>query len=78
MILFLVHKKLEPNTTIGGKITIASMMSLFVLELLRLILPGITPLCFYIEIFVAVILGLSMVDKGIYFVKKLRESKISA
>jgi CDP-diacylglycerol--glycerol-3-phosphate 3-phosphatidyltransferase len=72
--LFLVHKKLKPATTIGGKITIASMMGLFILELLRLAFPGIPPLCFYIEIFAAVILCLSMVDKGVYFVKKLREA----
>ena len=71
MILFWVHKKWEPHTTIGGKITIASMMGLFIPELLRLVFPGITLLCSYIEIFVAVILGLSLVDKGVYFVKKL-------
>jgi phosphatidylglycerophosphate synthase len=72
MILFWVRKKLEPNTTIGGKITIASMMGLFIPELLRLVFPGITLLCSYIEIFAAAILGLSLVDKGVYFVKKLR------
>jgi CDP-diacylglycerol--glycerol-3-phosphate 3-phosphatidyltransferase len=72
MILFGAHKKLEPNTTIGGKITIASMMGLFILELLRLVFPGITRLCSYIEIFAAAVLGLSLVDKGVYFVKKLR------
>jgi phosphatidylglycerophosphate synthase len=72
MILFRRRKKLEPNTTIGGKIAIAFVMILFVLELLRLLFPGMGPFCFYGEILTAVILGLSLVDKGIYFLKNLR------
>jgi phosphatidylglycerophosphate synthase len=71
LILCRVFKKLEPNTTIGGKITIASLMILFVLEPLGLILPGMETICFYFEIAVTVILGFSLVDKGIYFIKHL-------
>jgi phosphatidylglycerophosphate synthase len=69
LILFRKYKRLEPNTTMGGKITIAFLMVLFVPELLRLRFPGLGTLCFYGEIIAAIILGLSLVDKGIYFVK---------
>jgi CDP-diacylglycerol--glycerol-3-phosphate 3-phosphatidyltransferase len=69
LILFKKYQRLEPNTTMGGKITIAFLMILFVPELLRLRFPGLRALCFYGEIIAAIILGLSLVDKGIYFVK---------
>jgi phosphatidylglycerophosphate synthase len=69
LILFRRHKRLEPNTTMGGKITIAFLMVLFVLELLRLRFPEIGIVCFYGEIAAALILIFSLVDKGIYFVK---------
>jgi phosphatidylglycerophosphate synthase len=69
-ILFRVFKKLEPATTTWGKITIASLMILLVFELLRLVSPwgGL----FYVEIAAAGVLGISMVDKGVYLVKNLR------
>ncbi|MDR0589719.1 MAG: CDP-alcohol phosphatidyltransferase family protein [Spirochaetaceae bacterium] len=69
LILFLTHKKLEPTTTVWGKITIASLMILLVLEVLRLAVPRIGGICFYIEVAAGGILGFSLIDKGIYFIK---------
>ncbi|MDR2760065.1 MAG: CDP-alcohol phosphatidyltransferase family protein [Spirochaetaceae bacterium] len=71
LILFWIFKKPEPNTTFWGKITIASLMILLVLELLRLVVPLMGAVLFYVEIAAAVILGFSMVDKGYYFIKNL-------
>jgi phosphatidylglycerophosphate synthase len=72
--LFLVRKKLSPQTTIFGKVAIAAIMVLFVLESASISLPGSIGGIFpsiirYIEIGTGVLLLLSVVDKIIYFLK---------
>jgi phosphatidylglycerophosphate synthase len=69
LILFLVHRKLRPQTTPLGKIAIAAIMILLVIEAAKpLGLPGwIT----YIEIAAALLIGVSVIDKIIYLVRGL-------
>jgi phosphatidylglycerophosphate synthase len=72
MILYLVRKKLSPQTTILGKVTIAVIMIFLVLESAALFLGR--PLWMdYAEIAVGAVIFLSVVDKVAYFVKSLKE-----
>jgi phosphatidylglycerophosphate synthase len=71
MVLCLVRKKLIPQTTILGKVAVAVIMALFVIEPLTLLLPGIKALVYWAEIAVGILLGVSLIDKGLYFVKGL-------
>jgi phosphatidylglycerophosphate synthase len=67
-ILYRVRKRLEPRTTIFGKITIASMMMLFIIEVAGVILPRVRAFIIYVEITAAALIGLSIIDKALYFV----------
>jgi phosphatidylglycerophosphate synthase len=73
MILYLVRKKLSPQTTILGKVTIAAIMVFLVLESATLFLGK--PLWMdYVEIAVGIVIFLSIADKLVYFVKSLGET----
>jgi phosphatidylglycerophosphate synthase len=69
-ILYRVRKKLEPRTTLFGKIAIASMMVLFVAEAAGVILPRIRGFIIYVEIAAGALTGLSVIDKAVYFVTR--------
>jgi phosphatidylglycerophosphate synthase len=72
MILYLVRKKLSPQTTILGKVTIAAIMVFLVLESAVLFLGR--PLWMdYVEIAVGAVIFLSVIDKVVYFAKSLKE-----
>jgi phosphatidylglycerophosphate synthase len=79
-ILFLVRKKLSPQTTIIGKVAIAAIMILFVLESASIPLAEISGGIFpavvgYIEIGVGILILLSVADKIVYFVRSFRSFK---
>jgi phosphatidylglycerophosphate synthase len=75
-VLFLVRKKLSPQTTIFGKVAIAAIMVLFVIEAAVIALGGIStgvlPLIVrYAEIAVCILIVLSVIDKILYFVRSV-------
>jgi phosphatidylglycerophosphate synthase len=70
LILYFVRKKLSPQTTILGKVTIASIMVFLTLESAVLFLGR--PLWMdYVEIAAGIMILLSVMDKLVYFVKSL-------
>lgn len=70
MILYFVRKKLSPQTTILGKVTIAVIMVFLVFESAALFLGR--PLWMnYAEIAVGAVIFLSIIDKVVYFAKNL-------
>jgi phosphatidylglycerophosphate synthase len=74
MILYLLRKKLSPQTTVLGKVTIAVIMVFLAIESAALFLGR--PLWMnYVEIAVGIVICLSVVDKLIYFIKGFRELK---
>jgi phosphatidylglycerophosphate synthase len=72
MILYLVRKKLEPQTTLFGKITVAATMILFVIEPVAVIMTPVKSYIPYFEMILGVLIGISLVDKGIYFSRRFR------
>jgi phosphatidylglycerophosphate synthase len=77
--ILIVRKKVEPRPSILGKIAVATTMSLFALEALKLVLPPIWKALFvYVEIIAGAIVGLSVIDKGLFFrneVKSIQADK---
>jgi phosphatidylglycerophosphate synthase len=71
MILYLVKKRLEPQTTLFGKITVAATMILFVIEPVAVIFTPVKTYTFYLEVILGVLIGISLIDKGIYFFSSL-------
>jgi phosphatidylglycerophosphate synthase len=70
-ILFLVHKKLKPQTTPLGKTAIAAIMVLLVMEAAKPMgLPGWIS---YIERAAALVIALSVIDKLVYLTKGLQD-----
>ncbi len=70
--LLVVHKRVEPQPTVFGKITVATIMVLFILEPVRLLLnPDLSVYLGYLEYVAALIIVVSMLDKGWYFFKNL-------
>lgn len=67
-ILSLVRKKLSPQTTFLGKVTIAAIMILLVIESLALFM-GAPFWLGYVEAAAGIMVGLSVFDKAVYFVK---------
>ncbi|MDR2211432.1 MAG: CDP-alcohol phosphatidyltransferase family protein [Spirochaetaceae bacterium] len=68
--LFLIHKKLRPQTTPIGKITIAAIMVLLVMEAAKpLGWPGWIN---GVEKIGALLIGLSVIDKLVYFIRSLQ------
>jgi phosphatidylglycerophosphate synthase len=71
--ILVVKGNVEPQPTILGKIAIATTMSLFALEVLKLVAPpSILGLFPYIESAAGIIVAVSVVDKGYYFIKHSR------
>ncbi|MDR1142926.1 MAG: CDP-alcohol phosphatidyltransferase family protein [Spirochaetaceae bacterium] len=69
-VLFLVHKKLRPQTTPLGKTAIAAIMVLLVMEAAKPMgLPG---WIIHIERAAALVIGLSVIDKLVYLARGLR------
>jgi phosphatidylglycerophosphate synthase len=76
-ILFLIKKKLRPQTTIFGKAAIAAIMVLLVLESAAAPLAGLSikvlpQVIRYIEIAAGIFIGLSVADKVVYFIKSVK------
>jgi len=71
MILSLVRKKLLPQTTRLGKIAIAAIMILFVIETAAAIF-GPWPWVAWIECAAAAVIGLSVIDKLLYFIRSMQ------
>ena len=69
MILFLLRKKLIPQTTIFGKIAVAASMILFVFKPAALIFPVLKQATGFVEISAGILIALSLVDKGIYLIR---------
>jgi len=70
LILIKVHKKLNPQTTYLGKIAIAVIMMLLVLEAAKPL--GLPLWVLYLEPISAVIIGISLIDKLVYLIKGLK------
>lgn len=72
--VLIVKKKVEPKPTLFGKIAIATTMSLFALETLKLLIP-FSDFSFlaFIELFAGVVVSLSMFDKMHYFRSQIRK-----
>ncbi|QQO10682.1 CDP-alcohol phosphatidyltransferase family protein [Breznakiella homolactica] len=72
LILYIRRQKLIPQTTIFGKVAVASTMVLFALELVRIVFPSLVPYLIYPEIIVGILISLSIIDKAVYFIKSIR------
>lgn len=70
--VLIIKKSLKPETTIMGKIAVASTMVLFALELLRL-LTSLPSIVYSIaEILVGAIMSISIIDKIIVMLRNLK------
>ena len=74
--LMLVQRKLQPQTTPLGKIAIASIMVLLVMEAAKT--PGLQGWIPWAEGAAALVIGISMIDKTVYLVKGLKAARINA
>lgn len=73
LVLAIVRRKVEPKTTWMGKVTIASVMVLYTIEILGLLFGGLPPLlksC--LEWIVGAIVIVGIIDKIISFVSSLQ------
>jgi len=71
--ILIVKKKIEPKPSMFGKIAVATTMSLFAVEALKLALPpGWRAFFVYVEIIAGAIVGLSVIDKGLFFRNEVR------
>ena len=76
-ILIIIRQKVEPKTTIMGKVAVASIMVVYSLEVLGLIAGQLpTMLKSAIEYIVAAVVIVSIGDKVISFASSLREAKL--
>jgi len=76
LILLIVHKKLTPQTTPLGKIAIAVIMILLVMETAKSL--GLPPSWVsYIELASALIIGVSMIDKVLFLIKGLKTENLN-
>ncbi len=75
LILLIIHKTVEPQSTLFGKIAVATIMLLFVLELFRLY-PGSFFIQYlpFVEYAAGIIIGLSIFDKFYFFLKTNKTS----
>ncbi len=70
--LLIIHKRIEPRPTVFGKITVASIMVLFLLEPARLTgIAGLNTPLTYLEYTAGFILIVSLLDKLWYFIRNL-------
>jgi phosphatidylglycerophosphate synthase len=70
LILFLVHRKLRPQTTPLGKVAIAAIMILLVIEAAKPL--GFPDWIVYAEFAAAVLIGISVIDKLLYLIRGLQ------
>jgi phosphatidylglycerophosphate synthase len=70
LILMKVQKKLSPQTTPLGKIAIAVIMMLLVLEAAKPL--GLPPWVSHLEPVGAIIIGISLIDKFVYLIRGLQ------
>lgn len=76
-ILIVIRQKIEPKTTIMGKIAVASIMVVYTLEVLGLILGGLpAALKNIVEYLVAAVIIVSIGDKVVSFASSLGEAKL--
>ena len=71
LILSLIRKRLSPQTTFFGKVAIAAIMVLLVLESGALML-GPPVWMVYVELAAGITIGLSVIDKIVYFASELK------
>lgn len=72
--VLMVKKKVEPQPSFFGKVTIATTMFLFALEALKSVMPAkMLGFFLYIEVAAGTIVALSMIDKAFFFFKQTRE-----
>ena len=74
-ILTIVKHKMEPKTTLLGKVTIASIMVFYTIDLIGVMVGGLpNVLSLVLQIVVSAIVIVSIVDKVLSFVAALREN----
>ena len=73
LILLLLRKKLIPQTTIFGKIAVASGMILFVFKPAALIFPVLAYATKFIEIGAGILIALSLADKGFFLIRGITQ-----
>lgn len=79
LFVLLLRKRVEPKPTIFGKIAVATIMSLFAAEALKLVLPLRFLRYFpYIEAAAGIVVALSVLDKGYFFFKQAKASREEA
>lgn len=72
LIMLVTRKSVEPQPTLFGKAAVATTMVLFAIEALKLFaFEAFGPIFGPAEIAAGVIVGLSVIDKGWFFVRKL-------
>lgn len=77
LFVLLVRKRIEPKPTIFGKIAVATIMILFATEALRLITPSrLAPYYPYAEAVAGIVVALSVIDKGYFFLKEARKTRV--
>ena len=73
LLVLLLRKRVEPKPTVFGKIAVATIMSLFAAEALKLVLPLRFLRCFpYVEATAGIVVALSVLDKGYFFFKQAK------
>ncbi|MDR1390475.1 MAG: CDP-alcohol phosphatidyltransferase family protein [Treponema sp.] len=72
LVLYFIRKKIHPQTTSFGKISVAAIMILLVLEAAKPL--GLPVWIRYLEFTAAILIAASIIDKSIYFFGALRES----
>jgi phosphatidylglycerophosphate synthase len=75
LFILMVRKRVEPKPTLFGKVAVATIMSLFALEALKLAgQPRFLRYFTYIEAAAGVVVALSVLDKGYYFFKEAKSN----
>jgi len=69
LILFLLRRKLIPQTTILGKVAVAATMVLFVFKPAAWVFPNIVSWTKFIETGAGILIGLSLADKILYLAR---------
>ncbi len=68
LLLLIIHRRVEPQATIFGKIAVATTMILFAVEPLKLLLHHrYHDVFFSLELIAGLVVGLSVFDKGLRF-----------
>jgi len=70
--MLLIHGQIEPKPTIFGKVAVATLMTLFAGEPLKLLFPSHigTPMRWF-EAIAGIVVAISVVDKGFFFWKEI-------